>query len=175
MAHLEKLADSTIYPSLFGLLSTSLPVLHKMQPRVFRALRHYARLSGADARAALTYESDAPVIRVAELPPKYAFYPGSGDVIILQWSFVQDVESAHRSGFAKVLRLLESKILHEMVHWGWFKATLSRYEPPSRYGFRDYAWDFEKDAYGTTMTVKTLGLEEVIPDPNDKRSPAMSK
>lgn len=175
MAHLEKISDKTIHPSLFGVLSTSLPVLHTMQPRVFRTLRRYALLSESDARAALAYESAAPIVRVAEMEPKYAFYPGSGDVLMLQWSFVQDVEAAHRSGFARVLRLLESKILHEMVHWGWFKATLRRTEPPSRYGYKDYAWDFERDAYGKALTVQSLGLEAVIPDPAYQRNPSMAK
>jgi hypothetical protein len=165
MARVEESRYMDDYPSLYGLLTTSLPALPRLQPHVFRTFVRYTGMSEGDARHALMYAS-VPIIRVAELHErKYAYYPGSGDVIILHWTFVTDVEAAHTTGFAGALALLESKVLHEMVHWGWHKMTLSRNEPPSKYGLADYAWDFEKDAWGVPQTVYSTGLSHVVPDP----------
>jgi hypothetical protein len=163
MARVQSSRYAVKYPTLYGVLTTAIPALPRLQPQVFSTFVRYTKLSEADARFALRYASD-PVIRVADLhAPKYANYPGSGDVITIQHSFMLDVESAVATGFTRALRLLESKILHEMVHWGWFKATLRRTEPPSK--LADYAWDFENDAWGMPLDVYTMGLAHVIPDP----------
>jgi hypothetical protein len=164
MARFENLVDKDHYPSLWGLLTTSLPVLPRLQPHVFRLFKSYTGLSDSDARQALMY-SGPPIIRLTDLPEgTYANFPGSGDLIQLHWVFVANVDAAHRTGFAGPLALLEAKILHEMVHWGWYQVNLSSREPRSKYGYADFAWDFEMEAWGARQTMETTGLWRVLPD-----------
>jgi hypothetical protein len=168
MAWIESVRYMTDYPALYGLVTRSIPALPRLQPRVFRAFMRYTKLAEADALDAIRPNViSPPVIRVTQMLDKerYAYYPGSGDVIIVQRSFLVDAESAIATGFTGARMLLESKIMHEMVHWGWFRTTMSRYEPQSKYGYDDYGWDFERDAWGRPLTVYTMGLAHVIPDP----------
>jgi len=164
MARLANLRDKDHYPSLWDLMTKSLPTLPTSRPHVFRTFKQYTGLSDSDARLALRYVLP-PIIRVTKLPRgTYGNFPSSGDLIQLHWGFVANVDSAHREGFVGPLALLEAKILHEMVHWGWYRVNLSSREPRSKHGFADFAWDFEKAAWGKPQTVASTGLSRVIPD-----------
>ena len=54
--------------------------------------------------------------------------------------------------------LVESKILHEMVHWGYYRTHLDFDPPPER------GWEFEKAAYGKTLTITSLGIDREFLD-----------
>jgi hypothetical protein len=173
MARAGSTADPMTYPALYGILTQSLPRLPAQQPRVFREFCRYTGMAPPMALAALTYGT-LPMVAVRELAQlKYGFYHPGRDEIVLQWTFVTDSEGARGARFTGVLALLESKVLHEMVHWGWYQVHRSLYEPPSRYGYTDMAWDFEHDAYGRPLDVYSTGLAHVVIDPLVPRPRAM--
>jgi hypothetical protein len=63
-----------------------------------------------------------------------------------------------RAAAAAVL-LMESKLLHGFVHWGWGFQNPGNPEPGSRRGYQDFAWDFEEEFYGRPMTATALDLK----------------
>jgi hypothetical protein len=167
MAWVNSVRYMQAYPTVYDLVTNWIPLLPKLQPTVFDAFVRYTRLSRQAALDAIRPNILSPPVVVVKQTdkPRYSHYPGSGDIVIVQRSFVHDAESAFASGHTRVRRLLESKILHEMVHWGWFKATLRRNEPRSKWNYTDFAWDFEREAWGMPLDVHTLGVADVIPDP----------
>jgi hypothetical protein len=58
--------------------------------------------------------------------------------------------------------LMESKLMHELVHWG---RSMVSYLPagPER-GPNEIGWLFEKRAYGSRLESSKLGLGEYIGD-----------
>lgn len=116
----------------------------------------------------------------------YAHYPSSGPLIQINKIFADQFEALMKCdpmrGFdphgryleerpAGVLLdeqnnarlLMQSKILHEMVHWG---RTMISFLPDPRHP--DYGWNFEVAAYGKQLYSTTLGLRAYINIPGNQ-------
>jgi hypothetical protein len=89
----------------------------------------------------------------------YARYQGL-DFIAIRETFADQYEAAAMVQVPYVNLLMESKLLHEMVHWG-YTMRYGQLEPdrPER------GWAFEKEAYGKHLTATSLGLREFISVP----------
>lgn len=129
-----------------------------------------------------------PEVRIDGSIKGYAKYFGAGDEIALQLAFVQQYEKFLKSdldsefiqhefnpglvlpygqlrskrnvehGNARLL--MESKLLHELVHWGRRFSMLPKGAKDGRK--HEEGWMFERDAYGDNIDAKRLGLMHIF-------------
>ena len=142
-------------------------------PRKFRAFKKYSQLTDEKARRALGTGPD-PRIRVSPLPAGTFGHYRAGDVIQLSnviarqherlinsWGWAQGQSAGRRKDeharwlrlVRQAVRVIESTILHEMVHWG--DATtdgLTQDREAMRRGWKDVGHRFVHEAYGKRFT-----------------------
>jgi hypothetical protein len=136
--------------------------------RKFEAFKEFGQLKEAQARAALS-ESAEPIIRIKPLGVGTFGHYSSGDDIYISeviagqyeaifdaWGMAQSYgrnDDANEARWRKLVeqadRILESTILHEIVHWGDRKADgLTSDLEAMRHGWKDVGHMFVKFAYG---------------------------
>ena len=152
-----------------------------VKPHVFKAFMKSSGLNEKRASATLTLTFDplelqlVPSVIVAEpyTIAGYANYSGVWNVIRLGPGFVQQYEAlVNVNGvvvYGKYLEaqrnaklLMESKLLHELVHWG--RAMVSGRPSGDKKGEGEVGWGFENDAYGSHLVSSKLGLGQYIGD-----------
>lgn len=152
--------------------------IKSIKPHVFKAFLKNSGLSEKKADAAMLATVNPPEVYVTEYNVIAGYSKHSaGHVILLGPGFVQQYEAfvvngvVRYSGVGNVngkymaaqrnaKLLMESKLLHEMVHWG--RAMVSELAPGPKKGDGEVGWLFEKEAYGSHLTARKLGLEQYI-------------
>jgi hypothetical protein len=149
-----------------------------IKPHVFKAFMDHSGLNEKQAHRAMLAGIDPPEVDVAHPGsiPGYSKHV-TGDVILLSPRFVKQYEAFVVSGavlysgvgnvnasYMKAQRnaelLMESKLLHEMVHWG--REMVSRLDDGPKKGPEEIGWLFEKQAYGDDVVSSKLGLGQYI-------------
>lgn len=149
-----------------------------IKPHVFKAFMDYSGLNEKQAYRAMLAAINPPEVGVAH-PGTIKGYSKhvTGDVILLSPRFVKQYEAFVVSGavlysgvgnvnvlYMKAQRnaelLMESKLLHEMVHWG--REMVSRLPPGPLKDPGEIGWSFEKQAYGYDLVSSKLGLGQYI-------------
>jgi hypothetical protein len=137
------------------------------KPKVFARFLEWSTLSKKAAERALMPWS-GPDFLVQSLLSRgggYADFPGISDFIWLSKIFAGQFEltQPNYGGHHQARLLMESVLLHELVHWGYWK-THGRLEPlkPER------GWEFVKSAYGAELTATSLGIRAFIAVPGNR-------
>lgn len=132
------------YPRTSAWIITNIPLV-VFNARVRRAFMEYAELNLVQAYVALQHGS-LPLIMYKEMPGSNGQFSGSRspNTVFLAKAICERYENnaADRSD-PRMHRLLESTILHEMVHWGDWK---DGHDHPLEEGK-----EFEKAAYGADV------------------------
>ncbi len=126
------------YPKLAKWLKNELPKAAR-KPRVWKAFLKYSELSAVKATAALK-SGTKPTLCGKVLPGANGEFHGSANAnkIFLAEAICKRFEKESRK--KKMLLLVESTVLHEMVHWGdWMDGKDQAGEEGKQ---------FEKAAYG---------------------------
>jgi hypothetical protein len=136
------------------------------KPAVFSRFVEWSTLSKRAAQRALTPGS-GPDFMVRSLLKRgggYADFPGISDFIWLSEIFALQYELTQPDlvGAPQARLLMESVLLHELVHWGYW-TTHGKLEPrrPER------GWEFVKAAYGEELTATSLGIRAFIAIPGN--------
>lgn len=130
------------YPRLAMWICDNLPKVKDKQ-KVFRAFQKYAKLNEKVSGRALQY-GNPPVIEYRYLPADNGIFIGNKypDTVFLSMSICDRFEgSAKDAADPRMHLLLESTLLHEMVHWGDFQDDQAL--SPGEQGK-----EFERAAYG---------------------------
>ncbi len=158
--------------------------LKSKKPSVFKAFMEDTGIEKTRAEEILTLpntmvESEPiPKFYLPEVPNNgvYAHYPGVGDGIQLGLRFVLQYEalaglygpfdnkrSEREIGRARrnARLLMESKLLHELVHWG--RARVSGRSAGPKKGSGEVGWKFEEKAYKSRITAKSLMIQDYFP------------
>jgi hypothetical protein len=159
--------NSYKYANLRTLIHDDMGRLVSKRPKVLKLLANYTTLSETRILDALT-RGHPPVVDITAKDQYEHTLPGI--VIQIGRMFAGQYEdllrrNAHhsspdlaRAAVAAVL-LMESKLLHGLVHWGWGVMHPANPEPRSGRGYNDFAWDFEYEFYGRPLTATALGLK----------------
>lgn len=129
------------------------------KPHVFRTFLRHSGLSTGNAMAALT-PSLYPEIVLRDLDlRRYGRFEG-GNIIYLNSILMWQIEEAARlrQQRPQLHMLVESKILHEMIHWAYYKIHLEFDKGP------EIGWLFEEAAYGMKVTITSLGISRDFVD-----------
>lgn len=128
----------------------------------------------------------SPEFIIKQRSGSYAYYPGAGNTIWLGPVFVEQYEDFLEEDipldfideqFSPSIRLqegvlrkkrdivhdkarllMESKLLHEMVHWA--RSIMGNPTGGSKRGSTEVGWMFERNAYGKELDAKSLELLE---------------
>ena len=149
------------YPELRRFVTDSLSRLPQFNPKVFAAFVRFSQLDEASARRALLPTSGPRLIVRANNVRGYARYEQL-DYIAIRDVFADEYEAAAMVHVANVNLLMESKLLHEMVHWGYTQRH-HRADPKKP----ELGWQFEDAAYGGHVTATSLGLTAFISVPGN--------
>ena len=127
------------YPKLTKWIKKNLPKA-KRKPKVWTAFVKYSELSSAKAKLAVSI-GRYPELHYAQMPGSNGRFRGSKfpNRIYLAKAICDRFETKD-SNNAKMHILVESTVLHEMVHWGDWKDNVDQ---PGEEGKK-----FEKAAYG---------------------------
>ncbi|MFQ5652225.1 MAG: hypothetical protein ACE5IY_20030 [bacterium] len=127
------------YPKLSKWIVTELPKV-KNKPKVWKAFQKYSELTAAQALSAVGSGS-FPILHASVMPGSNGRFAGSTfpKNIYLAEAICRKFEKSDSKN-AKMHILVESTILHEMVHWGDWKDGKDQ---PGEEGKQ-----FEKAAYG---------------------------
>ena len=127
------------YPHLTSFVFGELSKVPFKKPKVFTAFLKWSELTTGQAITALTKCSN-PVLEIMVMPGSNGKFRGSTkpNTIYLAKAVADRFEVDHAKPEAKLL--VESTILHEMVHWGDWKDGEDQ-EP-------EEGKEFEKEAYG---------------------------
>jgi hypothetical protein len=115
--------------------------------RVFRAFVKWSELSSTTARSILTQCTESPIIDFKEMPTSNGRFNGSVDAdrIYLAKAICDKYKgSARDRADPRMHLLIESTLLHEMVHWGDWKDGVDQ-EP-------EEGKEFEREAYGRDIS-----------------------
>jgi hypothetical protein len=127
------------YPSVAIWICDNLPKV-KDKARVFKAFQRYARLDEKVAVRALKH-GDPPTIEYRHMGSNGFFTDEYPNVVFIADRICRKFVSAkEHAANPKMHLLLESTLLHEIVHWGEFHSG----KPLHAEGGKE----FEKDAYG---------------------------
>ncbi len=111
------------YPNLYDAIYKILGEVPK-KPQVWKAFLKYSELNSTQAYTALTTCSATPIIDYRVMPSANGQFSGGTDKnrVYLAKSICEHFKnnSGERNS-AKMLLLLESTLLHELVHWGDWK------------------------------------------------------
>ena len=154
---------------LAGVVRRDLPrVVH--DHKKFQALKKYGQFSDEQARAALQ-PNLGPELQVSKLPEgRYGEYR-AGDAIHINETIVRQhaniidswtTASALRRGeyqqwqalVQKATLLVESIVLHELVHWGDAKDGARQDRHAVHRGWKDIGHQFVNEAYGSAFAVE---------------------
>ena len=129
----------TSYPKLASWIDKNLPKVKK-KPKVLAAFVKYSELSQAKAILALT-PKQSPEIHFRTMPGSNGEFAGSHfpNRVFLAKSICDRFESSASTN-PKMHLLVESTLLHEMVHWGDWKDGVDQVGEEGK--------KFEKAAYG---------------------------
>jgi len=155
------------YAYLRTLIHSDMGQLVTKRPKVLKLLANYTTMSEARIRDALS-KGHPPTVDITAKDQYEHTLPGI--VIQIGRMFAGQYEdllrrNAHKSSpdlaraAAAAVLLMESKLLHGLVHWGWGVMHPADPEPASSRGYNDFAWDFETDFYGYPLTATALGLK----------------
>jgi hypothetical protein len=105
------------YPDIAVWICDNLPMVRN-KPKIFKAFQKYARLDGKASERAIKH-SALPNIDFRNLPAVNGEYNSKWPTFVFISQTIcekfRDANAADRSAMAT---LIESTILHEMVHWG---------------------------------------------------------
>lgn len=140
---IEYLFDKA-YPKLGKWINTNLPKV-KNKPKIWKAFLKYSELDEKKAIWAIT-EGFNPDITYSAIKEGNGKYVGGKYLnrVFLNKAMCDRFESTDFSN-PKMHKLIESTILHEMVHWGDFKDGKSEEVEEGKL--------FEKEAYGHDVDV----------------------
>ncbi len=129
----------TSYPKLSEWIKTNIPKV-KTKPKVWAAFIKYSELSPAKALLAVT-SAHSPEIHFDVMPRANGRFSGSRfpDRVYLAKSICEKFEKSDSEN-RKMHILIESTLLHEMVHWGDWKDGVDQAGEEGKM--------FEKAAYG---------------------------
>ncbi|MCP5158659.1 MAG: hypothetical protein H6975_04455 [Gammaproteobacteria bacterium] len=171
-----QLYTALAYPRLAGVVRHDLPKVVN-DKRKFNAFKKFGQFNEEKAREILKPGSD-PVLCVSQLPPGVFGQYRAGDEIHINQVIVQQHEniinswinaSAFKVGkqdhwLALVQRatlIVESIILHELVHWGDLKADGLDSDPEAiRLGWKDIGHMFVHHAYGAQFAIEMDRIEQ---------------
>lgn len=134
------------YPKLSAWIYENLSKVPQKK-KVFDAFVKYSEQSSANMRSMLTTCSPNPTIDFRSMPGANGEFSGSTDPnrVFLALSICEKFEnSATDAADPRMHLLLESTLLHELVHWGDWK------DGKDQKGEEGKA--FEKEAYGNDIT-----------------------
>lgn len=132
----------TGYPKLASWIYENLPKVPD-KPKVFKAFVKFGELTSADAKIMLTSCSPTPVIDYRVMPGANGEFSGATDPnrVYLAHAICEKFEKSPADAKdPRMHLLLESTLLHELVHWGDWK------DGKDQAGEEGKA--FEKAAYG---------------------------
>jgi hypothetical protein len=129
------------YPRVAMWICNNLPAVKK-NPKVFKAFQKYAELNEKVAERALEH-GNPPIVEFRHIPT------ANGEFIPKKWPdtvfIAMDICAKFQTSDAdakdpRMHRLVESTLLHEIVHWGdWLDGKVAPFEAGKA---------FEKEAYG---------------------------
>ena len=127
------------YPRLTSFIDNDVSNIKFTKPKVWKAFLKYSELTEAEAIDALMTCSN-PIVDVDVMPNANGEFRGSTDpnIVFLAKAICERFEKDYKKAEAKLL--IESTLLHEMVHWGDWKDGKDQ---PGEEGK-----EFEKAAYG---------------------------
>lgn len=127
------------YPKLSNWIECEIPKV-KGKPKVFAAFLKYAELNKKKAKLALQ-KGQPPEINFDTMPNSNGRFSGKKfpNKVFLAKAICDRFESTDSKNL-KMHLLLESTLLHEMVHWGDWKDGIDHPKEEGK--------EFEKEAYG---------------------------
>lgn len=134
------------YPKLTTFVFTRLAKVPR-NGKVFRVFIKWSELSSSKARSILTQCTEAPIIDFKIMPGANGQFNGSVDAarVYLAKSICDKYEGSSTDRADPRMHLLvESTLLHEMVHWGDHIDGVDQ-EP-------EEGKEFEREAYGKDIT-----------------------
>ena len=139
------MAKATIqkFPRFANFVKEDIPLVPKQKSDVWQAFLSHSKLPSGDAKAALAW-GDGPLLLTGDLGSANGFFdPTAPNTITLS----SDVTSRFEADFElpKAQLLVESTILHEMIHWSYKKLGLA--EPDNT----EIGRDFELESYGADI------------------------
>ena len=131
------------YPKLVSFVAGEMSQIPFKKPRVWRAFLKYSELSAREAMSVLT-QCRQPTLDSMEMPGSNGRFKGAThpNTVFLAEAVAQRFERDHALEKAKTL--VESTILHELVHWGDWK------DGEDQEGEEGKA--FEREAYGKDIS-----------------------
>lgn len=159
------------HPALCRLIERDMTQVAAKRPKVLSLISAYTRMPEGGIRTALAFASGPPVDLTTRICYGHTPVPHViqiGDIFAKQYEALVNQTSVGnatpqlRAAASAAVVLMESKLLHELVHWAWGNANPARPEPPSRHGFQDMGWDFEADFYGRPLTATSMSIGNYI-------------
>lgn len=133
---------NTNYPKLTAWIYDNLCKVPDKK-KVFEAFVKFGELDAADARIMLTTCSPTPIIDYRVMPNANGQFEGATDAnrVYLAHAICEKFERSPRDAAdPRMHLLLESTLLHELVHWGDWKDGKDQPDEEGK--------EFEKAAYG---------------------------
>jgi hypothetical protein len=105
------------YPEISLWICNNLPKV-RGKPKVFKAFQKYARLNETVSERAIKHGTP-PTINWRRLPADNGeFNPKHPTYVFISQTICEKFRDANAAGRSGMADLIESTILHEMVHWG---------------------------------------------------------
>jgi hypothetical protein len=142
-------ADKSRFPKAFQFLSSDLRELSTTAPRTWSAFIQHSHLSPQQAIDAVRMDIGPPLIFADDLGPAVwgMFNPRIPGRIQINMNVLDEFESA--VDLTVAAEFLRAKVLHEMCHWGCFKAGVPDNDQAGE--------EFEADAFGRELQPWWLG------------------
>lgn len=148
-------ADRIRYPHFAHLVTVQMPATVPDVPKVWDAFRDEGQMSWFNALTALNDRDGSPLLRLVPLSANGQFRNSAPDRIFVAQQIADRFEQEAANPKARLT--VESTVLHELVHWGDFKADGAHrpYEAGKR---------FERRAYGRDITRWWETNTDPVPD-----------
>ena len=177
---MTKFLLSSVFPNLTRIVETQVPAVAKNKQK-FDAFMKFGQFSESDAELMLL-SGFGPELVVRNHYASWGHYPGAGNQIwisewlaeqyekvIESWHNAEDLGQVGSGEHARWMKLVkhailvvESTILHEMVHWGDVRADgITRDSDAERLGWADIGHMFVKAAYGDAFSYQKQKLSRL--------------
>ncbi len=147
--------DQLDYPKVAGWVRHELPHIPE-KPTVWKAFKKHGQLNSFVALQAINWRDESPLLRIKPLgSDNGAFDPNHPDWIMLAQEVATRFETDHTRAEAQLL--LESTILHELVHWGDHRDGHDQAGEEGK-AFEQEAYDGDVSRYWSAPTAPSLNI-----------------
>jgi hypothetical protein len=163
--------DRSLFPTLDRFLRTEFCSRVRKNKVVWKAFKEHSKLKDEDALEAIEFGETLPLLVVDELPGNGRYKKSKPNTIFIDL----DVAMAFEDHSVRLKRVVESTLLHEMVHWGRHhdgdaKTKSGKYNGTKSGKFKgvEVGKKFECSAYGGDITMHRKKQVEKIKTKNIK-------